>query len=98
MKTHILGEVSGLVTLAAFDTLSGTRFGTVLGVMALLLAVLACKRVDPFLGTITSSVTVLMAVYALHLWLRVAFDLFLLAMLPDVSTACISITRGDWIY
>lgn len=85
MYTHILGEVSGLVALAALYTLSGTRFGTVLGVVALLLAVLTSEGVEPLLGTVTSSVTDLLTVDALDFGLGLSFDLFLLAVLPEVS-------------
>jgi uncharacterized membrane protein len=57
--------VAGLIALAALDVLSGARFGTLLGVMTLLLAVLAGKWVGALLGTVAGAVTRLLAVNTL---------------------------------
>ena len=75
----------GLVALAALDTLSGTRFRTILGVMALLLAVLTSEGVDPLLGAVTSSMAGLLTVHTLDFRLDLPLNLFLLAVLPEVS-------------
>jgi hypothetical protein len=80
--THILGEMAGLVAFAALDTLSRARLGALLGVVALLLAVLAGVRVDALLRTVASTVTNLLAVDAGDLGLVVlALGLLLLAVL-----------------
>jgi hypothetical protein len=63
--TYVLGEMACLVALAAFDTLSGARLGTLLGVMAILLAVLAGVGIDPLLGAVARTMPRLLAIYAL---------------------------------
>lgn len=63
--TYVLGEVAGLIALAALDALSRTRLGALLGVVALLPAILAGIRVDTSLGAVTSAVTLFLAVDAL---------------------------------
>jgi hypothetical protein len=74
--------MTGLVALAALDAFSRTRLRAFLGVMTLLLAVLTGVRVDALLGTITGTMTDLLAVYALNLGLRgLTLGLLLLAML-----------------
>jgi len=84
--TYILGEVTGLVALAALDTFSRTRFGTLLGVMTLLLAVLAGVWVDALLGTVACAMAVLLAVDTLNLGSSVlTLSLLLLAVLAYVT-------------
>lgn len=74
--------MTGLVALAALDTLSRTGLGTVLGVMALLFTVLAGVGIDALLRTVASTMGDLPTVDALHLGLGVLTrSLFLLAML-----------------
>ena len=80
--THILGEVAGLIALAALYTLSGARLGALLGVVALLLAVLARVGVDALLGAVAGTVTNLLAVDARDLGLvALTLRLLLLAVL-----------------
>jgi hypothetical protein len=82
LGTHILGKMASLVALAALHTLSRARLGALLGVVALLLAVLAGVRVDALLRTVASTVTDLLAVDAGDLGLVVlALGLLLLAVL-----------------
>ena len=56
----------GLVALPALNAFSGTGFGTLLRVVAFLFAVLAGVWVDALLGAVTSAMTLLLAVDALH--------------------------------
>jgi hypothetical protein len=80
--TYILGEVASLVAFAALDTLSGARLRALLGVVALLLAVLAGVGVDALLGTVAGTVTDLLAVDARDLRLvALTLRLLLLAVL-----------------
>jgi hypothetical protein len=82
LGTHVFGEVASLVALAALDALGRTRLRALLGVVALLLAVLAGVGVDALLGTITGTVTDFLAVDTGDLGLVViALGLLLLAIL-----------------
>ena len=86
MCTYVLGEMTGLVALAALDTFSRTRFRTLLGVVTLLLAVLAGVGVDALLGTVACAMAVLLAVDTLDLGSSVlALSLLLLAVLTYVT-------------
>lgn len=86
MCTYVLGEVAGLVALTALYTFSRTRFGTLLGIVTLLLTVLAGVGVDALLGTVTCTMTVLLAVDTLDLGSSVlALSLLLLAVLAHVT-------------
>ncbi len=81
-QTYISREVAGLIALSALNTLSRTRFGTLFSGMTLLLAVLAGKWIDTLFGAVAGTMAFLLAVNALGNWLdRLAFDLFLLAVL-----------------
>jgi hypothetical protein len=60
--TYILGEVTGLVALAALNTFSRARFWALLGVVALLFAVLAGEGIDALLGAVTRAMSDLLAV------------------------------------
>lgn len=80
--TYIFGEMASLVALAALNALCRTRLRTLLGIMALLLAVLARKRIEALLGAVAGTVTFLFTVDADHGSL-VGFmldDLFLAAL------------------
>ena len=82
MDTHILGEVAGLVALAALDAFSRARLRALLGVVALLLAILAGVRVDALLGAVAGAVANLLAVDASDLRRSLlTLGLFLLAVL-----------------
>ena len=83
-QTHIFGEVSHLIALAAFNALSRTRLGTLLGIMTLLFAVLAGIRIDALLGTVAGAMAFFLAVYALDCRLvALVLRLLLLAMLAE---------------
>jgi hypothetical protein len=70
VTTYVLGEVASLVALAALDTLSRARLRALLGVVALLLAVLACVRVESLFRAVACTMTVLLAVHTLDGGLR----------------------------
>jgi hypothetical protein len=82
LDTHILGEVAGLVALAALDAFSRARLGALLGVVAFLLAVLAGVRIDALLRAVAGAVADLLAVDASDLRRSLlTLGLFLLAVL-----------------
>lgn len=60
--TYIAREVSNLIALPALHTLSRAGLGAVLGLVAVFLAVLAGKGVVALFGTVTGTVTILLAV------------------------------------
>jgi hypothetical protein len=78
--------VTGLVALAALNTLSRAGLRTLLGGVTLLLAVPAGVGVDALLVTVAGTVTNLLAVDALDLGCSLlALSLLLLAVLANVA-------------
>jgi len=65
VDTYVLGEVAGLVALAALNALSRAGLRAFLGVVALLLAVFAGEWVLALLWAVAGAVTVFLAVDAL---------------------------------
>jgi hypothetical protein len=78
--------VANFVALLAFHALSRTRLSALLRRVAFLFAVAASERVDSFLGTVTGTVTLLVAVDTLNDRLRrYTLNLLLLAVLSKLA-------------
>jgi hypothetical protein len=85
----VFGEMTHYVTATTLNIISIARFGTVLGVMALLMTILALMGIDTLLGTVAGTVTLLLTVNASDCGNRLlALDHFLLAMLADMAKLC----------
>jgi hypothetical protein len=79
--------VADLVALLALHALSGTRLGALLRRVALLFAVAASEGVDTLLGTVTGTMTFLVAVDTLNDRLRrYTLNLLLLAVLSKLAS------------